>query len=416
MKTTFITAILVLFTGMLVHSQKVETLNDIIHEINRSNPTVKMYEAQIRSMQEAAKGARGRMPLDIGTGLWMAPYNAKMWRKGDNGQPGMGQYMISVQQMFPNKKQQNAQAAYMEAMPAAENERFIYELKQRHADAKERYYALVILKKKTRSLEENERVLNFMIKDAEIRYRNGLDKLSAYYKAKAELGNIMSMKLELENEINQQRIGLNTLMNRNKLEIFDVDTTYIIKDYQSLPIDSGHLGNRSEIKAIDKDLQLTGLQQKAEAAKTKPEFGVRYEHMFGFGGLPMQYTLMGMARIPFGRANSMSRANVESLKWKSEALAQQKQLLLNEASGKAAALINEMVLKKNQVKLFEETIIPALRKNYQVIQLGYQQNTEDLFTLFDAWDTLNKTQSSYLSQLQQLLGMQVEFERVMELN
>jgi outer membrane protein TolC len=226
----------------------------------------------------------------------------------------------------------------------------------------------------------------------------------------------MSMKLELENEINQQRIGLNTLMNRNKLEIFDVDTTYIIKDYQSLPIDSGHLGNRSEIKAIDKDLQLTGLQQKAEAAKTKPEFGVRYEHMFGFGGLPMQYTLMGMARIPFGRANSMSRANVESLKWKSEALAQQKQLLLNEASGKAAALINEMVLKKNQVKLFEETIIPALRKNYQVIQLGYQQNTEDLFTLFDAWDTLNKTQSSYLSQLQQLLGMQVEFERVMEIN
>ena len=416
MKTTFITAILVLFTGMLVHSQKVETLNDIIHEINRSNPTVKMYEAQIRSMQEAAKGARGRMPLDIGTGLWMAPYNAKMWRKGDNGQPGMGQYMISVQQMFPNKKQQNAQAAYMEAMPAAENERFIYELKQRHADAKERYYALVILKKKTRSLEENERVLNFMIKDAEIRYRNGLDKLSAYYKAKAELGNIMSMKLELENEINQQRIGLNTLMNRNKLEIFDVDTTYIIKDYQSLPIDSGHLGNRSEIKAIDKDLQLTGLQQKAEAAKTKPEFGVRYEHMFGFGGLPMQYTLMGMARIPFGRANSMSRANVESLKWKSEALAQQKQLLLNEASGKAAALINEMVLKKNQVKLFEETIIPALRKNYQVIQLGYQQNTEDLFTLFDAWDALNKTQSSYLGQLQQLLSMQVEFERVMELN
>jgi outer membrane protein TolC len=416
MKTTFITAILVLFTGMLVHSQKVETLNDIIHEINRSNPTVKMYEAQIRSLQEAAKGARGRMPLDIGTGLWMAPYNAKMWRKGDNGQPGMGQYMISVQQMFPNKKQQNAQAAYMEAMPAAENERFIYELKQRHADAKERYYALVILKKKTRSLEENERVLNFMIKDAEIRYRNGLDKLSAYYKAKAELGNIMSMKLELENEINQQRIGLNTLMNRNKLEIFDVDTTYIIKDYQSLPTDSGHLGNRSEIKAIDKDLQLTGLQQKAEAAKTKPEFGVRYEHMFGFGGLPMQYTLMGMARIPFGRANSMSRANVESLKWKSEALAQQKQLLLNEASGKAAALINEMVLKKNQVKLFEETIIPALRKNYQVIQLGYQQNTEDLFTLFDAWDTLNKTQSSYLSQLQQLLGMQVEFERVMEIN
>ena len=30
----------------------------------------------------------------------------------------------------------------------------------------------------------------------------------------------------------------------------------------------------------------------------KPQFGVRYDHMFGFGGLPMQYSLMGMLKIP----------------------------------------------------------------------------------------------------------------------
>ncbi len=65
-------------------------------------------------------------------------------------------------------------------------------------------------------------------------------------------------------------------------------------------------------------------------------------------------------------------------------------------------------------KLYEENIIPALRKNYQVMQLGYQQNTEQLFTLFDAWDTLNKTQVEYLNQLQQLLTMQVELERILE--
>ena len=48
------------------------------------------------------------------------------------------------------------------------------------------------------------------------------------------------------------------------------------------------------------------------------------------------------------------------------------------------------------------------------MQLGYEQNTEELFMLFDAWETLNMTQLEYLNQLQQLLTMQVELERILE--
>jgi outer membrane protein TolC len=222
------------------------------------------------------------------------------------------------------------------------------------------------------------------------------------------------MEVELDNEMNQNRIRLNTLMNRNKFEAFDIDTTYTIKDFSSTSFDTTTLNNRSDIRAIDKDIQLTYLQQNSERTKVKPEFGIRYDHMFGFGGFPMQYTLMGMAKIPLGKANRASKANVESLRWKSEALFRQKQIILNEATGMATGMSADVEAKKRQVKLFEENIIPALRKNYQVMQLGYQQNTEQLFTLFDAWDTLNKTQIEYLNQLQQLLTMQVELERILE--
>jgi len=406
---------LILSTIRIVKAQKITGLHEIIQTIDSANPTAKMYDAQIRSMDEAAKGARSWMPTEFGTGLWMTPYNPKLWQKGENGATGMGQYMISVQQMFPNKKKQDTEAAYMEGMSASEKERKKFELNQLYADAKKNYYDWMIIKKKETILTENEKLLNFMIKDAEIRYKNGLDKLSAYYKAKAQLGNIMNMKLELENESNQKRIRLNTLMNRNKSEPFDIDTSYTIKDFTTSLFDTVTISNRSDIKAIDKDIQLTSLQQNAEKTKVKPEFGVRYDHMFGFGGFPMQYTLMGMARIPIGKANRMSKANIESLKWKSEALSQQKQMLLNEASGMAAGMSSEIKLKKQQVKLFEENIIPALRKNYHVMQLGYQQNTEQLFSLFDAWDTLNKTQNEYLNQLLQLLNMQVELERILEM-
>jgi len=36
--------------------------------------------------------------------------------------------------------------------------------------------------------------------------------------------------------------------------------------------------------------------------------------------------------------------------------------------------------------------------------------------LFDAWETLNMTQLEYLDQLQQLLVMQTELERILQIN
>jgi outer membrane protein TolC len=403
-----------LTTGFLLKAQNKMALQDVLETIDTANPTAKMYAAQIRSLDEAAKGARSWMPTEFGTGLWMTPYNPKLWQKGDNGATGMGQYMLSVQQMFPSKKKQDAEAAYVEAISSVDKENVKFELNQLYAEAKKSYYEWIVIQKKLNVINENEKLLNFMIKDAEIRYKNGLDKLSAYYKAKAQLGYLLNMRLMLENERKQKLISLNTLMNRNKLQDFEIDTVYNIKEFLSSSFATTSLSDRSDIKAIDKDIQLTQLQQNAERIKTKPEFGVRYEHMFGLGGMPMQYTLMGMVKIPFGKANRLSKANVESLRWKAEALSQQRQIILNDASGMVASIRSQLETKKRQVKLFEENIIPALRKNYQVMQLGYQQNTEQLFTLFDAWDTLNKTQLEYLDQLQQLLNMQVELERTLE--
>ena len=405
--------ILIISSAIAADAQQLISLKDILRIIDTANPTAQMYEAEIRSLDAASKGAKNWMPTEFGTGLWMTPYNAGLWKKGANGATGMGQYMLSVQQMIPGKRKQYAAAAYMEAMSAPEKERKNFALNDLHAEAKKDYYDWIILKKRLATLDENERLLDFMIKNAEIRFKNGLDKLNAYYKAKAQLGNILNMKEGIKNEINQTRIRLNTLMNRNKLEPLAIDSVYTINVYDE-PVDSNALNAKSNIGAINKDLQVTRLQQDVERAKELPEYGIRYDHMFGFGGLPMQYNLMGLVKIPIGRANRAAKANVESLKWKAEALLQQKQLLLNEASGMITAITANINSKKRQVKLFEDNILPSLRKNYEVIQLGYQQNTEQLFTLLDAWNTLNETQTEYLSQVQQLLGMQVELEKILE--
>lgn len=407
---------LVFFYSLPGSAQKLMNINSIMDSIKAGNPSFKMYEADIRSMDEAAKGAKSWMPPEVSTGFWMVPYNTSLWKKGDMGTTGMGQYMIGGQQMLPNKRKLNADAAYMEAMSSVQKEKRNATLNELINDAKKFYYEWIIIEKKLVVLEQNEKLLDFMIKNTEIRYRNGLEKISAYYKAKAALGNIKNMQLMFENDIKEKRIRINSLMGRNAMTDLDIDTAYQLNDYSSAAFDSTLFYNsRSDLKAIDKDINITWLKQETERQSLNPQFGIRYEHMFGFGGFPQQFTLMGMMKIPMAKWSAkMNKANIESLKWKANSLQSQKEMMVNEYSGMAYGMRNEIELKKKQLKLYEENIIPALRNNYKTMQLGYEQNTEELFMLFDAWETLNMTQLEYLSQLQQLLTMQVELERILE--
>ena len=376
-----------------------------------------MYDADIRSMDEAAKGARSWMPPEAGAGFYMTPYDTKMCKSDGMGNPGMGQFMISAQQMFPNKSRLDAESKYMEAMSSVEKERKNYSLNELYAEAKKNYYDWMMSKRKLAILEQDEKLLNFMIQSAELRYKNGMEKISAYYKAKAALGNVENMRIMLESVVRQKRIALNALMYRDKQLPLEIDTFYVVKDYSGTSLDTtAFINSRSDIKAIEKNIQLTNLQSNVEKAKLKPEFGIKYDHAIAFGDLPMQFSLMGMVKIPIAPWSSkMYKANIESIKWKAESLNQQRLMMINEAQGMSASMLADFEAKKKQVQLFETNIIPALKKNYQTMQLGYEQNTEELFMLFDAWESLNMIQLEYIDQLRQLLLMQSELEKLLEI-
>ena len=396
------------------HSQILK-LDAVIDNIKSSHPVVKMYDHEIRSMDEAAKGARSWMPPQVGIGQFMTPYDVRLWhREGDI--PGMGSVMISGEQMFPNKKKLDADERYMKAMSSVEKEKKNATLNELIHDAKLLYYEWIILKKKLVILDENEKILDFMIKNAEIRYKNGLEKISAYYKARAALGDVKNMQIMYESDIKEKRIRLNALMGRNAMIPFDIDTSYMLHDYSSIVFDSTLLySSRSDLKSLDKEMNVTQLKQETEKAALKPQFGIRYDNMIGFGAQPLQYTIMGMVRIPMAKWSSkMNKANMESLKWKTYALQSQKEMLVNEYSGMAYGMRNELELKKKQLRLYDETILPALRNNYKTMQLGYEQNTEELFMLYDAWEVLNMKQLEYAELLNQALKLQVTIERIIE--
>lgn len=413
----FIIQVLFLLYALTAKAQQALSLKDVLDSVNANSKNLQRYDAEVRSLNEAAKGAYGWMPPELSTGFWMTPYNPNLWKKSDNGANGMGQYMISVQQFLPNRKRQYAEYNYMQAMSSVTKEEKEAMRNFLRSEAKKNYYQWVVAEKKITVLNENEKLIGFMIKSAEIRYKNGIGKINAYYKAKAALGNIHNMQLMLQNEIAQRRILLNTIMYRDRNNLFTIDTAISLKDYSNVDLDTATItSSRSDLQAIDRNIEIAGLQQELERAKLKPEFGIRFDHMYGFGGSPQQFSLMAMAKIPFARWSAKSnRAAIESLQWKVEGLREEKATTTNEALGMAYSMKAMIEANTRQLSAYEQEIIPALRRNYQTMQLAYEQNTEELFMLYDAWENLNNAQQEYLNILQQLLVNQAELDRILEI-
>ena len=403
-------------SSLSARAQTSMDIHSIMDSIKANNPSMKMYDADVRSMDEAAKGAKSWMAPEVSTGFFMVPYSPRYWRSMD-GEPGMGQFVVGVQQVIPNPKRLFADSKYMSSMSSVEVENKVNTLNQLYAEAKKNYYDWIILEKQRLILNNNTTLLNYMIQSTELRYKNGLEKLNAYYKAKAALAKVQNMSIMLENEILQKKYILNALMYRDKTIDFKIDTAYILKDYQNLVFDYDLFNNgRSDIKAIDQEITVNALKQETERTRLLPEFGVRFENMYGWAKQPMQFTAMAMVRLPMARWSAkMNKANIESLKWKNESLKQKKNMLINESIGMAYGMRTDILNKQKQIALYQEKILPALRRNYKAYQMSYEQNTEELFEVFDAWETLNMTQLEYLKELQELLNMQVELERILQI-
>ena len=255
MKKITLLLIIAIFSGKMGAQQM--PLSEILDSIAANNPVVKMYDAEVRSMDAAAKGSRSWMPPTVGAGMLMTPYNPQRWSR-DGDMLGMGSFAVSVEQMIPNKKKLDANENLMLAMSSVEREKLTYTLNENIQDAKKLYYEWIVLDKKIKVVKDNKNMLDFMIRNAEIRYKNGLGKISAYYKAKAALGSADNMQLMYDNDIKVKRIRLNALMGRNAMEDLEVQPDFTLNEYGPELLDPElFYQNRSDLRGIDKEINIS---------------------------------------------------------------------------------------------------------------------------------------------------------------
>jgi outer membrane protein TolC len=284
--------------------------------------------------------------------------------------------------------------------------------------AKQYYYERVVLEKKLALLQQTQSLLEYMLKDANIRLTYGKEKLPNIYKAKADLYELDNTREQLNNEISQKNIMLNTLMNRNKATAFMVDTNYAVKGYETLITDTSSLANtRSDIKGISRNIELQQLNAKVEYSKRKPDFGIQAAHMLSYGGFPNQYILMASVTIPIVPwASKEYKANLKGIQYEVEELQQKKLDMVNQAAGQLAGISTDIGSKKRQLKNYQQNIIPTLQNGYKTALLAYDQNTGDLPAVLDGIKDLQTARMAYLDNLQELLTLQVTYEKENESN
>ncbi|MCC9136067.1 TolC family protein [Pontibacter silvestris] len=389
------------------------SLDSVLHQIAVNNPMLQQYNTRSKAMDAYAEGATGWMAPMVGGGVFMLPY------PGQNtmGDAREGSVMLSAEQAIPNPAKQRASQTYLNSRASIEEEKQAVTYNQLRAQAKATYYSWVVQERKMAVLKENERIMEFMLKLARIRYPYSQGKLGSIYKAEARLHEVENMQLMTANEIVQKNVQLNTLMNLPKEQRFTIDTLVTIPAPVVLTADSVYLNNaRSDIRQLDRTIESMRLNAQLENLERKPDFRLRFDHMTPLNtSMPNQFTAMGMVSIPIAPWSSkMYKANVKAMNLEIEAMQQERESILNEALGMIREMALEVNTKREQVGNYKSKILPALKKNYDVTMLAYEQNNAELPDVIDAWEALNMAQMEYLNNLEQLYLIVVKYEKELE--
>jgi outer membrane protein TolC len=383
------------------------SLDSVVAKVS-ANPALLAFDAKASAQDAYATGAKSLDAPKISAGQYQVPYQFS---------PNGGSFMIQAEQMFTNPAKLKAKEEYMKGQSKVTTAEKDYLKNQLIAQAKQYYYERVVLEKKLDQLRNTQSLLEYMLKDANIRLTYGKEKLSNIYKAKADLFELDNTRDQLNSEISQKNIMLNTLMNRDKQAAFTVDTTVVLNNYETELTDTATLANaRSDIKSLNRNIELQQLNARVEYSKRKPDFGIQAAHMLSYGGYANQYILMASVTIPIVPwASKEYKANLKGIRYEVEELQQRKMDVLNQAQGQLASIRTDMVSKKKQIGNYQQNIIPALQNGYKTALLAYDQNTGDLPSVLIVIKDLQTSRMNALDRLQELLTLQVAYERENEI-
>jgi len=394
-------------------SAQVVTLDSVLKVIDRKNPMLQEYDNKVKALNEYSTGAKSWMAPMVGAGTFMTPYGNQMLMEESD----KGSWMFSLEQQIPNPAKLNANKKYLQSRAGVEEEGRFIQFNNLRTEAKTYYYQWLVAEEKITVLKENERIIDLMLKLARIRYPYNQGSLGNIYKAEGRLSEVQNMLLMTRADIEDKSYRLKAIMNLLPSDSIMIDTATVIKfSVDQIINDTSQLNTqRSDIRQINRTIEVMRLNQQLQKFQAKPDFKIRFDHMQPIGNMPTQFTAMAMVSIPIAPWSSkMYRAEVRGMQYDIEAMKKGREGILIETRGMLAGMANQIIRMKQQLENYDTKIIPALRKNYQTLMLSYEENREQLPLVIDGWEALNMAQMEYLNKREEYYKMIVSYEKELE--
>jgi outer membrane protein TolC len=413
-----IIALTIIICLAIFHARAQDTLllplDTLLQRVETNYPAILQYPQNILAWEAKAEGANAWMPPTFSAGAMRFPYDFSLIDNKDDPMNQAG-IIFSLEQMFPNSGKINARRDYLHSLADVETARSNWTKNELRRQAKLLYYQRYISQQKQKTVSESEEVLNLVLSTAEARFSSNQSQLQTIYKAKARLAELKNMQYMLQGIIAESNIGINILMVRDVNTPFEIDSLISLRQYP-LPLpDTSLISNRSDIAAVSKYIHSMALEQKVMNVGTRPEFGVRAEHMQMFG-MPNQWSVMGMMTIPIVPWSSkMYTSEAKSIGYQIQSMELEKQNMQLMATKMLTEKRIMLTYEYGQYENYRLQIIPAYEDNLQANLLAYRQNTGDLFVLLDAWEMLLMKKLEMYDRLQNILTLEAEYEYEMEI-
>ena len=400
--------------GMIASaSAQVLSLDSVLAIIDRQNPMLKEYDNRVKAFDEYAAGAKSWMAPMVGAGTFMTPYGNQMLMD----ERDKGAWMFSIEQEIPNPAKLNANRNYLQSRAGVEKEGRSVQFNTLRTEAKTYYYQWLVAEEKLKVLQENEKIMDLMLKLARIRYPYNQGSLGNVYKAEGRLNEVQNMKLMTQSDIEDNSFRLKALMNLPASDSIMIDTATVVDfRYDQVINDTSALSDqRSDVRQINETIEVMRLNQQLQKFQAKPDFRIKFDHMQPIGNMPTQFSAMAMVSIPIAPWSSkMYKAEVRGMQYEIEAMKRGREAILTETRGMLAGMANQIIRMEQQLGNYETKIIPALRKNYQTLMLAYEENREQLPIVIDGWEALNMAQMEYLEKMEAYYTMIVSYEKELE--
>ena len=136
-----------------------------------------------------------------------------------------GMFMASIEQDIPNPGKLKAKRNYFSSKADVQEQGRAIQSNILRTEAKVVYYHWLVNAKKQHVLQENERIIELMLKLARIRYPYNQGSLGNIYKAEGRLHEVRNMILMTGADVEQSSYRLKTLMNLDVKDSIMIDTT-----------------------------------------------------------------------------------------------------------------------------------------------------------------------------------------------